>query len=106
MSDDPMWAVVMFDLPVKTRDQQREANNYRNMLKDMGFLRVQYSVYARYSVTAAATLRLAASLSVGLPSGGEVRILRVTDRQWSGAYRFAAGLPSDMEEAPGPLLLF
>lgn len=101
-----MWAIVMFDLPVKTKAQRREATQYRNQLKDLGFQRVQYSVYARYSVTAAASVRLAATLSTYLPGGGEVRIVRITDRQWAKALRFANGEASDVEQEPNSLLLF
>ena len=31
---DGMWCLVMFDLPVKTRRQRREATEFRNMLLD------------------------------------------------------------------------
>ncbi|TQK76600.1 CRISPR-associated endonuclease Cas2 [Rarobacter incanus] len=101
-----MWAIVMFDLPVQTKEQRREATAYRHLLKDLGFQMVQLSVYARYSVTSATSLRLASTLSAYLPKGGEVRILRVTDRQWSQGFRFCNGDPSDIEQAPAPLLLF
>lgn len=47
MADDPMWCVVMFDLPVGTKKQRREATRFRNLLLDEGYWRAQYSVYVR-----------------------------------------------------------
>ena len=42
-----MRLLVFFDLPVKTKDDQREANRFRNFLLRDGYDRVQLSVYAR-----------------------------------------------------------
>ncbi|MBR2610156.1 CRISPR-associated endonuclease Cas2, partial [Desulfovibrio sp.] len=42
-----MRLLVFFDLPVKTKDDQREANHFRNFLLRDGYDRVQLSVYAR-----------------------------------------------------------
>ncbi|WP_442904906.1 CRISPR-associated endonuclease Cas2, partial [Gordonibacter sp.] len=36
-----MWCVVMFDLPVQTKVQQREATKFRKLLIDSGFSMVQ-----------------------------------------------------------------
>lgn len=44
MADDPMWCLVMFDLPVETKKQRREATRFRNDLLDWGFCMVQLSV--------------------------------------------------------------
>jgi len=106
MSEDPMWAVVMFDLPVQSKAQRSAATRYRNLLKDLGFQRVQYSVYARYSITAAAALRLTRTLTMYLPEDGEVRMLRLTDKQWATAFRFINGSAREIEEEPDSLLLF
>lgn len=46
-----MWCLVMFDLPVKTKRQRHAATVFRNMLLDMGYGMVQYSVYVRYTPT-------------------------------------------------------
>ena len=45
---DPVWLLVMFDLPVASRHQRKAAHDYREMLYDKGFSRVQFSVYAKY----------------------------------------------------------
>ena len=53
MADDPVWCVVMFDLPVATKKQRKEATRFRHLLLDEGFWMLQYSVYVRYSPTVA-----------------------------------------------------
>lgn len=42
-----MRILVMFDLPVKTKQQRRQATQFRNFLVRDGFHMVQLSVYAR-----------------------------------------------------------
>ena len=43
-----MWIFVMFDLPVGTKKQSREATQFREFLLDQGFEMSQFSVYARF----------------------------------------------------------
>ena len=46
-----MWCLVMFDLPVGTKTERREATQFRNLLLDMGYMMVQFSIYVRYTPT-------------------------------------------------------
>lgn len=101
-----MWNLVMFDLPVKTKPQRRNATVFRNMLLDMGFWMVQYSVYVRYTPTGASAAPTIAKIKRNTPEGGEVRIVSITDRQWSTAWRFARMEEAPVEEAPEQLTIF
>ena len=83
-----MWTLVMFDLPVKTKTEKREAVRFRNWLLEVGFIQIQYSVYARYNVIISATRTLLKQLESGLPSYGEIRILFLTDTQWANSIYF------------------
>lgn len=105
-SGDRMWCLAMFDLPVKTKQQQAAANSFRNMLLDHGFWRVQYSVYVRYAPLAGASAQALAAMRRQLPPGGEVRVLHVTDKQWSTAQRFVDAQAVDPESAPLQLTIF
>ncbi len=42
-----MWLMVIFDLPVTTREYRRAYQQFRGLLLDEGFWQLQYSVYAR-----------------------------------------------------------
>lgn len=106
MADDPMWCVVMFDLPVKTKRQRGEASRFRNVLVDDGYWRAQYSVYVRYAPTVAGEQRRVSTIRQALPTGGEVRVLYVTDREWSSTIRFRNDKPVQAEPEPQQLMIF
>nr|WP_255550209.1 CRISPR-associated endonuclease Cas2 [Corynebacterium sp. TAE3-ERU2] len=96
----------MFDLPVKTKNQRREANRFRNRLFDLGFCRAQYSVYVQYFPLAARLSTIVKQVKGELPAGGEVRILSVTDQQWAKAIRFSNHKEQAVEEIPSQLTIF
>lgn len=103
---DPVWLMVMFDLPVKTKAAQRAANQYRNALLDLGFERVQLSVYAKYFLNATGTARTISQVKAAIPANGVVRILRISDAVWSSAIRYENAVSVDVEPAPAQLELF
>lgn len=103
---DPVWLMVMFDLPVQTKEQRRGATRYRMMLLDMGFSQIQFSVYAKYLINATGVKRLVTRLKLGVPSRGEVRALKITDEQWAGTYRWFGSSDIKMENKPSQLALF
>ena len=86
-----MWCLVMFDLPVKTKRQRHAATVFRNMLLDMGYGMVQYSVYVRYTPTQSGNRATVKMIKDNLPANGLVRILHISDHQWSTAARFSSG---------------
>ena len=106
MADDPVWCVVMFDLPVATKKQRKEASRFRHLLLDEGFWMLQYSVYVRYSPTVAGEPRRVGALKSNLPRGGEVRMLYVTDREWSRTLCFRNEEPVEAEPEPQKLMIF
>ena len=103
---DPVWLMVMFDLPVQTKDQRRSANQYRNLLYDRGFAQIQFSIYAKYLVNATGVRSLLPGLRAAIPPLGEVRILRLTDEQWASMYRFYGAAEVPPEVIPPQLALF
>ncbi|WP_169171870.1 CRISPR-associated endonuclease Cas2 [Bifidobacterium oedipodis] len=101
-----MWCLVMFDLPVRTKRQRQEATQFRNLLLDMGYSMVQFSVYARYTPTQAGNRTTVKMVKDNLPAKGQVRILHISDHQWSKALRFSSRKVDQEEESPSTLLLF
>lgn len=101
-----MWCVVMFDLPVQSKVQTREANRFRNRLLDLGFCRAQFSVYVQYFPLASRIATTVKSIKGSIPLGGDIRIVTITDHQWSKALRFSNSKPSDVEEKPSQLTIF
>ena len=93
-----MWCVVMFDLPVKTKSQSKEANRFRNHLLDLGFCRSQLSVYVQYFPLASRIAATVKQIKTALPDGGDSRIVSITDNQWAKAIRFSKSEPAQIEE--------
>ncbi|MDO4761815.1 MAG: CRISPR-associated endonuclease Cas2 [Corynebacterium sp.] len=102
----PVWCIVMFDLPVGSKRQRKEASRFRNQLLDLGFARAQLSVYAQYLPLASGVSRLAKTIKKELPHGGDVRILSVSDVQWSKMIRFSNAEEAKAEETPSQLTIF
>lgn len=42
-----MWILVMFDLPTETKEQRRDASDFRKRLIQDGFTMFQFSIYVR-----------------------------------------------------------
>lgn len=103
---EPMWCVVMFDLPVKSKKQTREANRFRNHLLDLGFCRSQLSVYVQYFPLASRIASTVKQIKTDLPDGGDVRIISITDNQWAKAIRFSKSEPAPVEETPSQFVIF
>ena len=102
---DPVWLMVMFDLPVLTRAERKAANHYREMLYDYGFSQVQFSIYAKYVINATGLRTILPSLRGNVPPAGEVRVLRLTDEQWASMYRYYGAREVPPEERPSQLTL-
>lgn len=77
------WIIAIFDLPVMTKAQRREATTFRKNLLDDGFVMIQYSVYARPCVTRDSIEQHAKRIETISPETGNVRLLFLTDHQWS-----------------------
>ncbi len=78
-----MWMIVMFDLPTKDKASRKKYQQFRNLLLDEGFNMLQYSVYGRHCATREKVENKKQRLTRNLPPKGEVRILQVTEAQFS-----------------------
>lgn len=101
-----MWLQVMFDLPVMTKEDRREYRRFVDRLEDDGFSRVQYSVYVRPCATEENTAVHTERVVGWLPPGGEVRVLRFTDKQWARMLVFRESRRVDVEEPPEQFSFF
>ncbi|MCS4535310.1 CRISPR-associated endonuclease Cas2 [Corynebacterium sp. HS2168-gen11] len=101
-----MWCVVMFDLPVATKRERKEATRFRNSLLDLGFARAQFSVYVQYLPLASRLHSIVKTIKYDLPVGGDIRIMCVTDTQWSKTIRFSAQQEVNVEDEPSQLVIF
>lgn len=103
---DPVWMLVMFDLPTNTKSERRQANTYRNLLKDHGFERVQWSVYVKYYLNRTSSEFDVKVLSANIQPGGNVRILQVADSQWANTLYYEGAEKKAPEPVSEQLSLF
>lgn len=101
-----MWMMVLFDLPVKTKIQRRNATRFRQFLLDQGFEMAQFSVYLRWcsgkEQVDATTKRIAGQV----PAKGSVQIVTITDRQYQNVTCFDNRTKRKPRENPAQLALF
>lgn len=101
-----MWVLVMFDLPVDTKAARREYTRFVTHLCRDGFLRLQYSVYARHCPSAENFEVHSKRVLQNLPPDGEVRILAFTDKQFERMQVFRGKKRTPPEKPPCQLTLF
>ena len=100
-----MWLMVFFDLPVKSKPQRRRASQFRQFLKNDGYIMLQFSVYARICRGQDAVDKHVRRVRSCLPSEGSVRTLQVTDRQY-GRMELMLGTAKETERiGPAQMVL-
>jgi len=101
-----MWMMVMFDLPVLTPKEVKEANRFRNLLITSGFEMVQFSVYARFVGGKEKTDKFVKKIKEHLPKGGKVDILFFTDKQYENIISLHGRQMQDARKKPEKYLQF
>ena len=92
-----MWAIAMFDLPVKK-------NREKNLLAK-GFTMLQFSIYAKFCSSRDSARSVINSIKATLPPRGNVRIALMTNKQFGDMYVFTGqkqidGSERENEKAP------
>ena len=83
-----MWMMVLFDLPVLTKKERRDATKFREFLLDQGFEMCQLSVYMRFCAGKEQTQVYTKRVQSALPPTGNVQIIYFTDRQYENIVSF------------------
>ena len=102
-----MWLIALYDLPVKTKRDRRNYQEFHNLLLEEGFTMLQYSVYARYCPSEESSDHLRDRLRKQLPPDGQVRLMAITDRQFGKMEIFLGKKRAvPVEKPPSQMLLF
>lgn len=101
-----MWIFVMFDLPVGTKKQMRDATRFREFLLDEGFEMSQFSVYARFCNGKNSFETHLRRIERNLPEKGEIHVLTFTDRQYENIVRFSSQRRKRPRKNPDQLAMF
>ena len=95
-----MRMLCMFDLPMDTDSEKREYRTFRKNLIKEGFIMMQYSIYVRICPSREYARRLENRLQKVIPPDGNVRLLCVTEQQYTDM-KLLVGSRSTAETAIG-----
>lgn len=101
-----MWMIVLFDLPVTTKRERKEAGAFRKSLLKSGFHMSQFSVYYRLLSGKEAIDGYVEEIKQYLPKSGKVDILFITDKQYEGIISFYGRTSGKKHQNPTQLVLF
>ena len=77
-----MWVIVLFDLPTDNKQARKQYTKFRKHLLEDGFSMMQYSVYMRHCASDENAEVHVRRVKIFLPPDGEVRIIKITDKQF------------------------
>ncbi|MDD7280619.1 CRISPR-associated endonuclease Cas2 [Floccifex sp.] len=74
--------ILIFDLPVETKMQQKSYRQFIKFLKNEGFIRIQYSVYSKLCINKDSAKTESKRISMNAPIEGDIRYLIVSENQY------------------------
>lgn len=80
--DKFMRVLLMFDVPIKSKKEQRYATKFRNALIKQGFFMMQFSVYMKICKGVVSAKSAVERVRGILPPLGNVRALIITEKQF------------------------
>ena len=101
-----MWIIVLFDLPTDTKQARKQYSQFRKHLLNDGFTMMQYSVYIRHSASDENAMVHTKRIKACLPPDGEVRIIKITDKQFGHIEVFYGKKHKHIEQAPEQIQFF
>ena len=104
-----MWLFVMFDLPVLTKKERKDAALFRKNLEKDGFTMHQFSVYIRYCGSLESAQVHIKRVKGFTPEKGHASVLSITDKQYSNIIHIWGAIEKKNEANPiaiGVFLVF
>ena len=101
-----MWLFVFFDLPTDTKKDRKNYTVFRKKLQQDGFTMMQYSVYVRHCPSPENAVVHEKRVKRNLPPDGEVRVVRLTDKQFGKMKVFHGKRRKIAEQPPSQLEMF
>ena len=101
-----MRLIVMFDLPVITDKERKIATSFRKFLLDDGYIMMQFSVYSRICKNNDDLQNHINRLKIHSPKNGNIRMLQITEKQYSNIIMFAGSKEVEEDISIDSLLVF
>ena len=100
-----MRIIVFFDLPTLTKKDRRYANRFRNFLLNDGYIMLQLSVYSRICKGLDDVWKHEKRLIPWIPNDGSVRLLTITEKQYTEMKVLAGTIKKEEEIDDRQLIL-
>lgn len=78
-----MRLILFFDLPQQTDNDRRRYRSFVKNLKELGFIRVQYSVYSRLCIDSSVAKSISREIKLVAPKKGDIRYLIVSESNYN-----------------------
>lgn len=101
-----VWVIVLFDLPTDTAKARKQYTQFRKSLLVDGFRMMQFSVYMRHCPSEENAQVHVKRVKTHLPPDGEVRIVKITDKQFGNIQVFYGKKRKSVELPPDQLEFF
>lgn len=101
-----MWLFVMFDLPVNSKQQQKDSQLFRTNLLKLGFNMLQYSIYYMPCNTLDNVDTIKRKVKSRMPEYGNINILYITEIQFQNMECFNSRKKKETEQFPQQLSFF
>ncbi len=101
-----MWVIVLFDLPTDTKKARQQHALFRKKLLNNGFGMMQYSVYYRHCASDENAGVHSKRVKSALPPEGEIRIVKITDKQFGKIEVYYGRKRKPIEKPPTQLDFF
>lgn len=95
-----MWIITAFDLPTQTNGEKLAYTRFSKFLKQDGFERIQYSIYARHCSSKENIETHANRIRSAMPKKGSIVVFPLTDKQFGLMEFFSKGARLSPDELP------
>lgn len=92
IEDKFMRVLLMFDIPTKSKKEQKSANKFRVSLVKLGFFMMQFSVYVKICKGMTSAKTAIKSVERILPPCGNIRVLTITKKQFDNMQILLGGV--------------
>lgn len=100
-----MWFIIVYDLPMADREEQK---NYRELLKFLqrsGFSRQQKSVFCRWVDTVAEAAAFRLRLRKSVPEFGDLLLLEIPETAMNRSENYRDGIRQPPPRPPDPWMI-
>ena len=101
-----MWLFCFFDIPVKTKEDQKRAAHFRKLILEDGFHMHQFSVYTRHCGSKESLEVHQKRVISFVPVKGKVSLLAVTEKQYKDIINFWGVKFAPLKTSPQQLEFF